>query len=364
MSLSEENLVVGEEEFEIDVEVVGNNIVSSDSNTSVEIDLLHDRADKLSDDIKKLSIGVEDNSEMSSSVIEDHEDVTIMEKALENEKKSECIFEEVDGTDTGHFDNVIHQNKLEQKIDLMPLKSYSEDSIKEEKSKKSISFNLPEDQRGSNSSFADEDENAMMDDNDSISSEATVTDNIPNLISGDLQPEIMDQKAKIERKAKKLIEMIGNVPKQKYFDDRDGRKDGVNTRDKNRTQELEKPSSKLPVYNQKAVFRYPDVLRPESSRGRHFWQMPFREKLYHETLNPAKPEFSDSEEEDVEIDVVDEEDPVILSQDDLDPKYFAPTGDIYSYFQRRRLYPFRFSNPLTYSTRKCLGGKIGAGFVY
>ena len=46
-----------------------------------------------SDDIKKLSIGVEDNSEMSSSVIEDHEDVTIMEKALENEKKSECIFE-------------------------------------------------------------------------------------------------------------------------------------------------------------------------------------------------------------------------------------------------------------------------------
>ena len=46
MSLSEENLV-GEEEFEIDVEVVGNNIVSSDSNTSVEIDLLHDRADKL-----------------------------------------------------------------------------------------------------------------------------------------------------------------------------------------------------------------------------------------------------------------------------------------------------------------------------
>jgi len=92
--------------------------------------------------------------------------------------------------------------------------------------------------------------------------------------------------------------------------------------------------------------------------------MPFREKLYHETLNPAKPEFSDSEEEDVEIDVVDEEDPVILSQDDLDPKYFAPTGDIYSYFQRRRLYPFRFSNPLTYSTRKCLGGKIGAGFVY
>ena len=47
-----------------------------------------------SDDIKKLSIGVEDNSDMSSSVIEDHEDVTIMEKALiENEKKSECIFE-------------------------------------------------------------------------------------------------------------------------------------------------------------------------------------------------------------------------------------------------------------------------------
>ena len=47
MSLSEENLVVGEEEFKNDVEVVGNNIVSSDSNTSVEIDLLHDRADKL-----------------------------------------------------------------------------------------------------------------------------------------------------------------------------------------------------------------------------------------------------------------------------------------------------------------------------
>merc|ERR1711915_788658 len=205
-----------------------------------------------------------------------------------------------------------------------------------------------------------------MDDNHSISSEATVTDNIPNLISGELQPEVIDQKAKIERKAKNLMEMIGNVPKQKYFDNRDGRKEfghGL-TSDKAVTQEEEKPSSKLPVFKQTAVFRYPDVLRPESSRGRHFWQMPFREKLYHETINPAKPEFSDSEDEDVDVDGVDEDEPMVLSQDDLDPRYFAPTGDIYSYFQRRRLDPFRFSNPLLYSTRKCLGGRVGTGFVY
>merc|ERR1712130_565557 len=226
MSLSEEPFDIGdgEEEIETDIEVAGNEIVSSDSTTSVEIDLLQDRADKLSDDIKKLCIGVEDISEMSSSVIEDHEDVTIVEKNVVNGMASDNIvetFEEVEGTDTGHADVVINENKGESKVDLKPMKSYSEDSIKEEKSKKSISFNLPEDQRGSNSSFADDDENSMMDDNHSISSEATVTDNIPNLISGELQPEVIDQRAKIERKAKNLIEMIGNVPKQKYFDNID-----------------------------------------------------------------------------------------------------------------------------------------------
>ena len=33
--------------------------------------------------------------------------------------------------------------------------------------------------------------------------------------------------------------------------------------------------------------------------------------------------------------------PTVVTQDDLDPCHFAPTGDVYSYFQRRRMDPFR-----------------------
>ena len=43
------------------------------------------------------------------------------------------------------------------------------------------------------------------------------------------------------------------------------------------------------------VWTFCDYNYSVGARGRQFWQMPFREKLYHETLHPARPDFSDSE---------------------------------------------------------------------
>jgi len=113
----------------------------------------------------------------------------------------------------------------------------------------------------------------------------------------------------------------------------------------------------------KDTFKYPTILtRPEFAKGRYFWQMPFREKLYCETMNPPKLQTSDSEdegEEDTSDCPVPPPDP-----ENLDPKMFAPTGNIYSYFQRGRIEPFPYSCPLMYSTRNCLGGRMLKSFVY
>ena len=56
--------------------------------------------------------------------------------------------------------------------------------------------------------------------------------------------------------------------------------------------------------------------------------------------------------------------PADICQQDLDPTHFAPTGDIYSYFQRRRRDPFHFANPLQHSVKNRLGGRHGKYFVY
>merc|ERR1712096_588357 len=74
-------------------------------------------------------------------------------------------------------------------------------------------------------------------------------------------------------------------------------------------------------------------------------------------LHPSAPEASDSEDEA-------EAPPPPPSQDDLDPKMFAPTGDVYSYFERRKIDPFFYANPLKYSTRNSLGGKYAKAFVF
>ncbi|CAB4056733.1 unnamed protein product [Lepeophtheirus salmonis] len=64
--------------------------------------------------------------------------------------------------------------------------------------------------------------------------------------------------------------------------------------------------------------------------GAKDWLMPFRERLYFESTyeGPEK-----------EIDFT-------------DPIFYAPTGDIYSYFQRRQLYPHPFKMPTQYQVKK------------
>ena len=96
----------------------------------------------------------------------------------------------------------------------------------------------------------------------SISSEATVTDNIPNIVTSLNEP---DQRTKIEAKAARILDNYGNIPKQKYFDDRDGRKGekGIE-REKGQTLETDndmKTKNRLPVFDQRVLFKYPDIYR-------------------------------------------------------------------------------------------------------
>ena len=153
------------------------------------------------------------------------------------------------------------------------------DSIREEKSKKSISFRLntifkkisikhpiyfsfpPEERRllSDSSLCYDDNDEALMDEClHSISSEATVTDNIPNIVTSLNEP---DQRTKIEAKAARILDNYGNIPKQKYFDDRDGRKG-----EKGQTLETDdmktmKTKNRLPVFDQRVLFKYPDIYR-------------------------------------------------------------------------------------------------------
>jgi len=340
---------------------------------SVDFDQLKDRVKKLSEDIKQLTVAEEDREK---SVIEP-DDITVIENK-DNPDSSQA--DSIDVVNIGGkkpeeglmkvsvSDSLNAVNKLLTEIDddltsqlaeaHDPLRNNNEndvvrdksfDSIREEKSKKSISFSFPPEERRllSDSSLCyDDNDEALMDEClHSISSEATVTDNIPNIVISLNEP---DQRTKIEAKAARILDNYGNIPKQKYFDDRDGRKG-----EKGQTLETDmKTKNRLPVFDQRVLFKYPDIYRPEPSRGRHFWQMPFRESLYHETLNPTRPDLSDSEDE------PEPEEPAPVCQEDLDPRHFAPTGDIYSYFQRRRLEPFRYTNPL-HSAMNRFGGKVG-----
>ena len=119
-----------------------------------------------SEHIKQLTV-TEDNSDMSSSAHEGLDDVTVIENQRNQEKMTELpdeITEDVDAatvTDAGNMkpgsvseslevvnklledidqDLKIHLNNDNQDEDQKPMKNQSFDSIKEEKSRKSITF--------------------------------------------------------------------------------------------------------------------------------------------------------------------------------------------------------------------------------
>ena len=133
-----------------------------------------------------------------------------------------------------------------------------EEPKQENTRKKSISFSLTVNEivKSDESSVSEEGEgndDAIMDDVVSISSENTVTDNIPNIAANEIHPDVKAQRDKIERKANIMLENIGRVTKQKYFDDRDGRKD---EEEKVRKPAQEKTMSK---FDQKSLYSYPDA---------------------------------------------------------------------------------------------------------
>ncbi|XP_023334119.1 uncharacterized protein LOC111705710 isoform X1 [Eurytemora carolleeae] len=136
---------------------------------------------------------------------------------------------------------------------------------------------------------------------------------------------------------------------------------------------VEKTSNSLLSKSSELLFSGNSMTR---NTGR-YWYMQFREKLFHEVLNPTSPPDSDSDEEEniqeldenntetkKEIDVTKDdgfevEDERRVHKEEgfqnsalkcIDPIVFAPTGDIYSYFQRRRFEADRLRFPLVPST--------------
>lgn len=77
-------------------------------------------------------------------------------------------------------------------------------------------FSLPE----KGKSVSSENDEAFMDDIHSISSEASLTDNIPNLVSSEHRAGQLQKK--IEKKSKNILENFVKmkITKQKYYDNR------------------------------------------------------------------------------------------------------------------------------------------------
>jgi len=118
-------------------------------------------------------------------------------------------------------------------------------------------------------------------------------------------------------------------------------------------------------HRQREVYAYPDLQAPPSYRyrlpgGRYFWQMPFRHTLYQQLAEPKAQETSDSEGEEGE-EVAPAPPP---PRQELDPRVFAPTGDIYSYFCRRVVAPHQYTAPTHCDARRRLGGRGPAHVVF
>lgn len=128
-------------------------------------------------------------------------------------------------------------------------------------------------------------------------------------------------------------------------------------------EEMEKEEQDGEIFvkkEQRHVYEYPDFnISASSSRyrlagSRFFWKMPFRHQLYQQLQDPQPAHGSDSEDESSPPRTPTQ----VVPKEDLDPRIFAPTGDIYSYFQRRRLDPHLFMMPMRGDVQRRLGGRV------
>ena len=175
----------------------------------------------------------DDNSETSSSSqVEDHDEGTVIEKLSEKEvvdqkdsvgeslEKVNSILIGIDkelGNNNFNMDNNLALKESPASVSgEFILVQTDSDSLKEEKSKKTLSFSLP----GKEKSLSSDNDEAEMDDIHSISSENSMTDNIQNLVNNEHIEVVEEQRRKIENKSKKILENYGKISKQKYFDDR------------------------------------------------------------------------------------------------------------------------------------------------
>merc|ERR1712156_729872 len=168
-----------------------------------------------------------------------------------------------------------------------------------------------------------------------------------------------DAKEKLEaiQKKKEEDEAVQNGKEVKDKDKREEKEvcDEVRTEKEEDATEKEKkePKTMSVEKRQRRVYEYPDLKTSSTgyryglAGGRYFWKMPFRHQLFHQLQNPQPAQGSDSEDEisppaTPTQDIPEQQ----RSVEDLDPRIFAPTGDIYSYFERRRLDPHLYTMPL------------------
>jgi len=86
------------------------------------------------------------------------------------------------------------------------------------------------------------------------------------------------------------------------------------------------------------------MARVKSHGSCHYWRMPFRHDLFAEEMRNKDPEAEN---------IVSW---YLRGHPNDDAHRFTPSGDIYSYFQRRPPYPIKFTYPLVNNMKMALGG--------
>ena len=284
---------------------------------SVELEELRARANKLSEELKKLNSD-DDQSSLSSMIELDVEEdnfllmndtdefdknefVVLQENKIEVTKKERNFVKLLNKPD-------VPQDAKTNFVDMEECKESNTACSGENSPKKSISFILPGESASTLKLTESPSEDfAVIDDE---SSESNASEQIPNFEihqeSQSIQKAIHpncdgnsknELKAKIEKKAEKIEQSLGRISKQKYFSDRDTRSDD---RAKVGRRARSADRSGFSKFQQSSQFCYPDLstavpcphytyllncnsllqTRCAPGRGRNYWLMPFREKLY------------------------------------------------------------------------------------
>ena len=265
-----------------------------ETDESMELNELKERANKLSEQLKMLNTS-EDNSEVSSMVEINEDEPTIVEakeenKAIEKEedqsseakdnvkvmnnettpKKQRSFVKLLNKSDLGdsleEVNNIlvgIEQDlasNVEAESDSKQCNQLSDDEGSNESSektwnphkpKKAISFCLPDIPPVKADSI---EQDSPSDDKAVIDDESSYSDDISD--KNEMFTEVSIQNKRIDEKAKQIEKSLGNISKQKYFSNKDSKKVKEEAQNNSVSQMTKKPC--WPVFEQRQVYAYPD----------------------------------------------------------------------------------------------------------